>query len=102
MTDNWQRLGTIETDAHRRLSNVQADLEWLTIEEKAIMFGEFKGYAEEKGYKPTWAVAKYKDRFGEWPTANVKATAPIPCSPATRMWIDATVREFWRMKKRRG
>ena len=102
----WVKLGDVskdvimETDAYRRTSP-QASMEWLTIEERAIMYGEFKGYAEEKGYKPGWAAAKYKDRFGDWPPASVKATPTLECSSQTRMWIDATMRDFWRTKKRK-
>ena len=88
----------LDTDAHRRLA--QAEIEWMTQEERAIMYGELKGYAEEKGYKPGWAAAKFKDRFGDWPSKEVKATPTLECSSQTRMWIDATMRDFWRMRKR--
>lgn len=102
----WVKLGDVsrdvimETEAYKRTSP-QAAIEYMTIEERAIMYGELKGYAEEKGYKPTWAMAKYKDRFGYWPPASVRATPTLECSDLTRIWIDATMRDFWRTRKRK-
>ena len=89
----------LDTDAHRRLA--QAEIEWMTQEERAIMYGELKGYAEEKGYKPGWAAAKFKDRFGDWPSPAVKATPTMECSIQTRMWIDATMRDWFKTRKRK-
>lgn len=79
----------------------QADLEWMSIEEQAIMFGEMKGYAAEKGYQPLWAVLKFRERFGHKPGANVLATPQLDCGPLTRLWIRASMDEGWRREKER-
>jgi hypothetical protein len=92
-----------ETDAHRRLRlQAQGDLEWQTIEERAVFYGELKGFAIEKGYKPGWAAMKYKDRFGYFPERSVEASPAFDCSLATRVWIDTVNRDFWRTQKRKG
>ena len=99
MVDSWQRLDTIETDAHRRLA--QQEVEFMSIEEIALMFGELKGYAQEKGYKPGWASCKFKDRFGDWPSDDVKATPLLACGDLTRIWIEAVTRDWWRSRPRK-
>ena len=99
MVDSWQRLDAVETDAHLRLA--QQEVEFLTIEERAIMFGELKGYAQEKGYKTGWAVMKFKDRFGDWPSDDVKATPSLAPTETTRIWIEAVTRDWWRSRPRK-
>jgi hypothetical protein len=103
---DWQRLGdvgnAVVTDARRRLDNAQAEVEFLTIEERAIFFGELKGYGREKSYKPGYAASKFKARFGEWPSREIEATPELECSDATRRWISATMHDFWRSKKRKA
>ena len=90
------------TVARRRLDNEQANIEYMTIEEQAIFYGELKGYAAEKGtYKPGWPAAKFRARFGDWPSRNVEATPTLDCTAETRAWIDATMRDFWRTQKRK-
>jgi hypothetical protein len=88
----------IETDAYRRLSNPQTEIEWLTIEERAVFFGELRAYGTEKGYKSGWASMKYKDRFGDWPPRHVQATPEMECSSETLLWIKATMQDFWRRR----
>lgn len=91
----------IETDAYRRLESEQSRLEWFTAEDRAIFYGELKGYAAEKGYLKSegWCAHKYKLRFGYWPEQNVKATPTLDCGDETRRWIQAATREFWKEKK---
>jgi DNA repair protein RadD len=90
----------IETDAYRRLE--QSDLDWTTWDEKEAFYGELKGYAEERGYKPGFAALKYRTRFGEYPNdKHVRDAAARPCGPATRLWIKASQEGFWRTKRRR-
>ena len=91
----------IVTDARRRLDNAQEGLEFMTIEERAIMFGELKGYAAEKGWKPGWAAMKYRERFGYFPEASVAATPQLDCGPQTSLWVRATMQDAWKRKKRK-
>ena len=87
----------IETDAYRRLE--MDDLDWTTVEEKAAFYGELKGFAEEKGYKPAFAAVKYRTRFGEYPNDRHVRDAPtIPCGVSTRLWIKASQQDFWKRK----
>ena len=97
----------IVTDARRRLDNEekaksQQDLEWLTIEEKAIMFGEFKGYAIERGKGPGYATFLYKERFCEWPSDNVRATPTLDCSAETRALAKDIARKYALTQRRKG
>jgi hypothetical protein len=89
----------VETDAYRRLE--QSDLDWTTWDEKEAFYGELKGFAEEKGYKPAFAAVKYKTRFGEYPNDKRVRDAPArPCGFETRLWVKATQEGFWRTKRR--
>jgi hypothetical protein len=99
----WQKLGDIQTDAHRRLGNPQAEVEWLTEAEQAEFLGELRGFAKEMGYKPGWAAMKYRERFGEFPTREIeKAASESYCSLRTRLWIKSTMHEAWRRNGRQG
>ena len=107
---NWQPLGEVAreyvTDARRRLDNEekaenQQGLEWLTVEERAIFYGELKGYAAGKGWKPGWPAVQYKKRFGYFPEASVAATPVLACGLETRLWVKATMQDAWKRKKRK-
>ena len=88
----------IETDAYRRLE--QGDLDWFTWKEREQFYGELKGLAEEKGYKPAFAAVKYKVRFGEYPDdRHVRYAAARPCGSETRLWVKATQEGFWRQRR---
>ena len=108
---SWQQLGTIETEAHRRLRLIeertrpltQADLDWHTADERAVIFSELKGYAAEraaagKPYKAGWAAMKFKARFGIFPPRDIEAAPATECSEETRRWIKATMRDSWKRK----
>ena len=56
---------------------------------KLSFFAQLKGYAEEKGYKPGWAVAKFKSKTNEWPHHTIKDCEPVICGNKVRSWIRA-------------
>jgi DNA repair protein RadD len=59
-----------------------------TITDKAIFFGELKGYAEARGYADGWLAHKYREKFGVWPNdPRIRAALAISPSIATRNWI---------------
>jgi DNA repair protein RadD len=41
--------------------------------------------ARERGYKPGWAVYKFKEKFGTWPVA--RSVAPLEPDDATLAWV---------------
>jgi superfamily II DNA or RNA helicase len=55
-------------------------------EQKAAFYGELMTYCDRKGYKPGWAAAKFKDKFGTWPNAYRAAEWREP-SAETLSWI---------------
>jgi DNA repair protein RadD len=79
-----------------------------TVEEKAIIFGELKGYVEEqrrrgKNYKDGYAAALYKERFGAWPNLpSIRYAPAIPPSIATRNWITYRNIHFAKSRDRRA
>lgn len=61
-----------------------------TLAEKALFYGELRGYAQERGYNPKWADAKYREKFGTWPNDPRVRHAPARTpSRATRNWCKA-------------
>ena len=77
------RTGRDGPDRQAKASQTQPG--W-TPEQKAIFFGELKGFCEAKGYAPGWAANIYKDRFGVWPDRLQARRAAQP-SFATLSWI---------------
>ena len=73
-----------------------------TMDEKVQFFAELKAYAADKGYKPGWAAAKYRERFEVWPNDyRLKSAAPIPPSATTLSWIRSR-QIAWAKSKRRA
>jgi DNA repair protein RadD len=59
-----------------------------TFEEKARFHRQLLWIAREKGYKPTWAAVKHKERFGHWPAASRwENPSPEPPDAAARSWV---------------
>lgn len=57
-------------------------------EERRVFLSELKGYAIDKGYKPGWSAAKYREKFGDWPDWSLKDVPPADVfSPGTLLWI---------------
>ena len=67
-------------------------------EQKAVLFGQFKFLAREKGHKPGWAAHLFKDRFGEWPNGCKDAPETEP-TPAVRSWVKSRMIRFARAPK---
>src|SRR5208337_1420337 len=61
--------------------------EW-SPEEKAIFYGQLKGYASERMFRDGWAAHKYQEKFDVWPNhPSIKYAPELPCGPAVRTWI---------------
>jgi hypothetical protein len=62
---------------------------------KAEIYAQFKGYAEEKGYKPGFAYHKFREYFGEEPRglSNVPSQSP---SPEIRSWLKSRFIAFYK------
>lgn len=57
-----------------------------TLAEKESIYGGLKAIAGERNYKPTWADAQYREKFGVWPNA-VKHAPECNPSPELRSWV---------------
>ncbi len=51
-------------------------------------FGQLKTYGAEKGYKPGWASAKFRDAVGVWPNAY-KSAPSLPVCFEVDSWVRA-------------
>ena len=58
----------------------------LTMEQKAVFYGELIHYGMQKGYKSGWAANKYRERFSVWPN-KVGGVGPLVPTPETLNWI---------------
>jgi DNA repair protein RadD len=63
--------------------------ERFTKEQKEAFLGEVTWFARNKGYKPGWAAAKYREKFGVWPK-GMGGAEPREPSPETLSWIKAS------------
>lgn len=43
----------------------------------------------DRGYKPGWSIAQYKEKFREWPDRSWNYRAPIPADAATLRWVQS-------------
>ena len=59
---------------------------WVDQKPKAILYGELKTYALEKGRNPKWADHAYHELHGAWPNAYMGAP-PMPVSYEVDTWI---------------
>ena len=41
----------------------------------------------DRGYKPGWPAAKFRNKFGDWPPRTWSHLAPVLPSPATLRWV---------------
>lgn len=70
--------------------------------EQRAFFAQLKAYALLHGYKPTWASAKFKDRFKAYPSREVEAVNPAgTISPNVSGWIKSR-NIAWAKSKRRS
>lgn len=56
-----------------------------TLEAKRIFHAELRQYAAETKKTNGWVLAKFQEKFKEWPPRN--ELPPIEASPETRSWI---------------
>jgi DNA repair protein RadD len=62
-----------------------------TMVEKSQFLAELKAYGVEHGYKPGWALNKYRDKFEVWPDNSIAYVAPARIvSVVTLGWIKNT------------
>lgn len=57
---------------------------------KTDTFGGLKAIARERGYNDGWAAHKFREIFGEWPSASIKHCANVEPSAELRSWIKST------------
>jgi len=59
-----------------------------TEAEQRQFYAELKAYTIQKGYKPGYTAAKFKDKFKAWPPRYYENMAPAEfVSPGTASWI---------------
>jgi DNA repair protein RadD len=68
-------LGRVDRNRHAAVTN----------HDRARWHAMLTAIALERGYKPGWAAHKFKDKFGEYPTA--RSADPITPSPEVRSWV---------------
>ena len=71
-----------------------------SVVEKVNFYGQLKGFAAEKGYKPGWIGHKFKEKFGFWPDDPAIRGAPT-MTPGLklRQWILSRTIAFARGRK---
>ncbi len=65
-------------------ANISADQQ-----ERLAFFGELRGFAREKGFKPAWAAHKFKDRHGGFPPWSWNDQPALAPSITTRRWVQS-------------
>jgi DNA repair protein RadD len=71
-----------------------------TLAEKAQFLAELKTL-QKPGWKPGWAAAKFKERFGHWPSSQIAGVPPAPASLKTRNWVKSRG-IAWAMRRAHG
>jgi DNA repair protein RadD len=71
-----------------------------TSAEKAQFLAELKAL-QKPGWKPGWAAAKFKEKFGHWPSSQIAGVPPAPASLNTRNWV-ASRNIAWAMRRAHG
>jgi superfamily II DNA or RNA helicase len=57
-----------------------------TLAEKGQFLAELKGIRKPE-WKPGWAPANFREKFGHWPSQQIAGVAPATPSLATRNWV---------------
>lgn len=55
--------------------------------ERREFFRELRAIAEERGYRPGFAAAKFREKHGDWPPYAWRDAEPVEPSLATRRWV---------------
>lgn len=65
----------------------QAELKEVARPDKASWLAQLKGYQEAKKKTERWLVAKYREKFGEYPPDAIRGVQPLPVSAEVSRWI---------------
>jgi DNA repair protein RadD len=77
--------------------------EEFTTGERIVFFAELRTYGMNRGYKPGWAAAKFKERFGAWPPRSWDNMQPAESvSAITKSWIVSRNIAWAKAKEARG
>jgi DNA repair protein RadD len=66
---------------------------------RAQWHGMLTAIARERNYKPGWANANYKEKFGAWPPWGSNP-APIEPTPEVRSWVRSRIIAYAKAKQR--
>lgn len=68
------------------LGKAKGKTQGYSLSEKEAWYAQFRGYADEKGYKSGWAYHQYRAKFGTKPPSYMDPD-PIHCEATVRSWI---------------
>jgi superfamily II DNA or RNA helicase len=71
-----------------------------TLAEESQFLSELKAL-HKPGWKPGWSAAKFKEKFGHWPSPQIAGVAPGTPSLATRNWVKSRA-IAWAKKRAHG
>lgn len=75
----------VELTAPNRKQQLVEQREWFLM---------LRWIGRERGYKPTWAAAQYRDKHGTWPPRPWDRFEPVEPTPAVRTWVKARMIAF--------
>ena len=82
---------TFVAEAHSTIEPTAGELAEMKRKEIVVdpakFLAELKCYAQDRHYKPGWAAAKFKDKFGHWPSRDMDPPPAMFVSPKTASWI---------------
>ena len=70
--------------------------------DRARFYGELRGIASERGYKPTWAACVFRERFDEWPPREWSSNPILEPLISTRRWIKSRSIAYAKSKRAEG
>lgn len=68
-----------------------------TADEKRLFLAQLRHIAQDRSYKPGWATAKYREKFGDWPDNS--DTPPVEPTPAVLSWVRSRAIAFAKGKR---
>jgi DNA repair protein RadD len=68
--------------------------------DRRAFYAELRGLTAQRGYKPGFAKAKFRERFDAWPSWHWDTDPPVPPSLTTEHWVLAR-QIAWRRAGRR-
>lgn len=73
--------------------------DWSDLEKRQF-FMELVSMGWERGYKPGWPGAMYKERFGEWPPREWRSFGAKVPTPKTRSWVKSRQIAYYKRKQK--